>query len=98
MKSKIWIDNDGGIDDTLALIMALNSPDLEILGISTVAGNVNVKKATKNVLNFLEIHKRTEIPLYRDRRPGSMAPGRRGKSRFPRVRESHTNRAKCGIA
>ena len=52
---KIWIDNDAGIDDTLALILAFNCPELEILGISTVAGNVNVEKGTRNVLNFLEI-------------------------------------------
>jgi len=35
------------------------------LGISTVAGNVNVDKATKNVLNFLEIYEREDIPVYK---------------------------------
>ena len=62
---KIWIDNDAGIDDTLALILALNSPELEILGITTVAGNVNVEKGTKNVLNFLEIYEKIEIPVFK---------------------------------
>ncbi|MHA1797819.1 MAG: nucleoside hydrolase, partial [Candidatus Helarchaeota archaeon] len=61
---KIWIDTDGGIDDILALIIALNSPELDVVGISTVAGNVRVEKATENVLNFLKIYERTEIPVY----------------------------------
>lgn len=62
---KIWIDTDGGIDDILALILALNSNELEIIGISTVAGNVTVEKATKNVLNFLEIYEKTNIYVYK---------------------------------
>lgn len=63
--TKIWIDTDGGIDDILALILAFNVKNLEILGISTVAGNVNVEKATKNVLNFLEIYTLENIPVYK---------------------------------
>ena len=62
---KIWIDTDGGIDDTLALILAFNAENLKILGITTVAGNVNVEKATKNVLNFLEIYELENIPVYK---------------------------------
>jgi len=65
LMGKIWIDSDPGIDDILALILAFNSPELEILGITTVAGNVNVEKATKNVLNFLEIYERKDIPVFK---------------------------------
>jgi len=61
----IWIDTDGGIDDILALILAFNAKNLKILGISTVAGNVSMEKATKNVLNFLEIYELEDIPVYK---------------------------------
>ncbi|MGL5086372.1 MAG: nucleoside hydrolase, partial [Clostridium sp.] len=44
MKRKVIIDCDPGIDDALALILALNSPELEILGITIVSGNVNSRK------------------------------------------------------
>lgn len=45
---------DPGIDDALTLLMALNNPELEILGITTVSGNVDVDKSTYNVLRILD--------------------------------------------
>ena len=45
---KIWIDTDTGIDDALALVLAVLSPKLEIIGISTVHGNVDVNNAAYN--------------------------------------------------
>ena len=39
-KRKVIIDCDPGIDDSLALILALSSPELEVVGITTVSGNV----------------------------------------------------------
>ncbi len=42
MKKKVIIDCDPGIDDSLALILALNSPELDVIGITTVSGNVTV--------------------------------------------------------
>jgi inosine-uridine nucleoside N-ribohydrolase len=51
-------------DDGLALILALNSPELDILGITTVAGNFSVEKANADVLRVLEIAGRTSIPVY----------------------------------
>jgi inosine-uridine nucleoside N-ribohydrolase len=51
-------------DDGLALIFALNSPELDILGITTVAGNFSVEKANADVLRVLEIAGRTSIPVY----------------------------------
>lgn len=51
-------------DDGLALILALNSPELEILGITTVAGNFSMERATADALRILEIAHRAEIPVY----------------------------------
>lgn len=52
-------------DDGLALMLALNSPELQILGITTVAGNDSMERATSDALRLLEIARRTEIPVYR---------------------------------
>src|SRR5581483_3875476 len=51
-------------DDGLALAFALNSPELEIVGITTVAGNYNVLRANADVLRMLEIAGRPEIRVY----------------------------------
>ena len=47
---KIIIDCDPGIDDTLALMLALCSPELEILGITVVSGNVPARQGAANAL------------------------------------------------
>jgi purine nucleosidase len=49
------IDTDTASDDAVALIMALRSPDVRVLGITTVAGNVGVAQATKNALYVAEL-------------------------------------------
>jgi inosine-uridine nucleoside N-ribohydrolase len=52
-------------DDGLALILALQSPEIEILGVTTVAGNDSVERATSDVLRLLEIAGRSDIPVHR---------------------------------
>ena len=52
-------------DDSMALMLALQSPEIEILGITTVAGNDSVERATSDVLRMLEIAKQSDIPVYR---------------------------------
>ena len=64
MKKKVIIDCDPGIDDSLALILALNSPELEIVGITTVSGNVKADQGAKNVLKVLKLMSREDIPVY----------------------------------
>ncbi len=59
------MDMDPGIDDALAIMLAVNSPELEILGITTVSGNVHVDKASLNALRVLEILGADDIPVYR---------------------------------
>jgi inosine-uridine nucleoside N-ribohydrolase len=51
-------------DDGLALALALKSPELKILGITTVAGNGEIHKETADALRELEIAGRTDIPVY----------------------------------
>ena len=63
MPRKIIIDTDPGVDDTMAIFFALCSPELELLGLTTIFGNVHTKLATKNALRLLEIAGRTDIPV-----------------------------------
>lgn len=64
-KRKIVIDCDPGIDDALALMLALSSPELEVLGITVVCGNVPVDIGVKNVYKILKVMNRLDIPVYR---------------------------------
>jgi inosine-uridine nucleoside N-ribohydrolase len=64
----IIFDTDFGMvpqDDSFALMLALNSPELEILGVTTVAGNFSVEQATVDALRILEIAGRPDIAVYR---------------------------------
>lgn len=63
-KTKILIDTDFGddVDDAAALIMALNSPELEIVGITTVFQDT--KKRAEMVLELCQMYGRSDIPVY----------------------------------
>ena len=63
-KRKVIIDCDPGIDDSLAILLALNSEELEVLGITTVSGNVPARMGAKNALKLLQIASRLDIPVY----------------------------------
>ena len=60
----IVIDTDPGIDDAVAILLALASPELELRGLATVAGNVPLTKTTRNALAILELAGHPEIPVY----------------------------------
>ena len=65
MKSRpIIIDTDPGQDDAVALLLALASPELEVLGITTVAGNVPLVLTTRNACIMLELIGRQDVPVY----------------------------------
>lgn len=49
----VVLDVDAGVDDALAILLALSSPELEVLAVNTVSGNITVDLATKNVLRTL---------------------------------------------
>jgi purine nucleosidase len=54
MAKKIILDCDPGVDDAMAIAYAVGSPDLDLLGVTTVAGNVSLAKTTANALRVLE--------------------------------------------
>ena len=65
MPTKIILDMDVGVDDSLAILLALRSPELEILGITAVAGNAPLENTANNTLRVLEAAGRTDIPVAR---------------------------------
>ena len=65
---RILVDTDFILppgDDGMALLLALQSPEVAILGITTVAGNESLERGTSDVLRLLEIVGRADIPVYR---------------------------------
>lgn len=62
MPTPIVLDCDPGHDDAIAILLALASPELDVLGISTVAGNSTVDKTTRNALRVLDLVGR-DIPV-----------------------------------
>ena len=59
----IILDCDPGHDDAIALLLALASPELELLGVTTVTGNQTLDKTTANALRVLEFAGRADIPV-----------------------------------
>jgi len=59
----ILLDCDPGHDDAIALLLALASPELDLLGVTTVAGNQTVEKTTANALSVLEFVDRADVPV-----------------------------------
>ena len=55
MSKRILIDTDPGIDDSLAILLALASPQIKVEGITTIHGNCSVDQATINALSILEL-------------------------------------------
>ncbi len=62
---RIILDTDPGIDDALALFLALASPEIKLEAITTVAGNVDVEHTTENALALLQLADRTDILVAR---------------------------------
>jgi inosine-uridine nucleoside N-ribohydrolase len=61
--TKLIIDTDPGVDDAIAILMALAAPDVELLGLSTVGGNVPLARTTRNALALLQAAGRSDIPV-----------------------------------
>ena len=60
-RRKILIDTDPGIDDAMAIHLALRSPELEVIALTTVFGNVNVELATTNALRLIDLAGHPEV-------------------------------------
>jgi purine nucleosidase len=67
---KIIMDVDTGIDDALAILYSIESRQLDILGITTVNGNVPLDYVTKNTLKILALAGENDIPVH----PGAVEP------------------------
>ncbi len=60
---RIIIDTDPGVDDALAILLALRSPELKVEAITPVAGNVPLEFTLPNALRLVEIAGRTDVPV-----------------------------------
>ena len=59
------LDTDPGVDDAVAIMMALAAPQAEVVGLTTVGGNVPRARATRNALALLQAAGRSDIPVAR---------------------------------
>lgn len=82
MKRPIIIDCDPGLDDSIALIAAHKIQDIEVVGITTTAGNASLERTSKNALNLLDtleweipVVMGSEHPLTRERKLSNKKPG-----------------------
>ena len=63
MTTPIVLDCDPGHDDAIALLLALASPELDLLGVTTTYGNQTLEKTTTNALRVLELIGRGDVPV-----------------------------------
>jgi inosine-uridine nucleoside N-ribohydrolase len=63
MATRILIDCDPGHDDAIAILLALASPEVELVGVTTVSGNQTLDKTTPNAIRVLELAGRGDIPV-----------------------------------
>ncbi len=60
---KVIFDTDPGTDDAMALMLALNSPELDVRGITVVPGNVTAAQGLENALRMVSLANRCDIPV-----------------------------------
>ena len=63
MKSPVFVDVDTGVDDALALMYLLASPDADVVGIASTGGNIGVQQVCENNLGLLELCGITGVPV-----------------------------------
>lgn len=79
MKQSIIIDTDPGVDDAVALWLALAAPELDIRGITTVAGNVPIADVCRNASRILSLADRPDVPIFAGAEGPLAGPQRFGK-------------------
>jgi purine nucleosidase len=63
LPTRVLLDCDPGIDDALAIVFACGHPSLDLAGLTTVSGNVDLGKVTANALSVLELAGRPDVPV-----------------------------------
>jgi inosine-uridine nucleoside N-ribohydrolase len=81
MTRPLILDCDPGHDDAIAILLALASPEMDLCGITTVAGNQTIEHTTRNALRVLTLAGRTDVPVAR----GAATPLRRELRTAPDV-------------
>lgn len=61
---KVIIDTDPGVDDAAAILMALASPEIDVLGLTVVAGNVPLEDAAANACKIVGLSGRSDVPVH----------------------------------
>ena len=69
-RTRVVIDTDPGVDDAVAILLALASPELEVLALTTVAGNVDLEKTTLNARRLVQLSGRHDVVVA----PGCAVP------------------------
>jgi purine nucleosidase/pyrimidine-specific ribonucleoside hydrolase len=96
-RTRVIIDTDPGVDDALAILLALRSPELEVVAITTVCGNVTVEQATRNLFKVLGLLQRPKdlligqgaaCPLIRSLETATHVHGADGLGDLGRLRNS----------
>ncbi|MFD0206293.1 MULTISPECIES: nucleoside hydrolase [Saccharothrix] len=63
MTTPLIIDTDPGVDDAFALALAAASPEVDLIGVTTVFGNVSLENTTRNALRLLALLGRDDVPV-----------------------------------
>ena len=65
MPKRVIIDTDPGVDDTVAILLALASPELQVDALTAVYGNGSMAQCASNARRILAVAGRSDIPVYR---------------------------------
>ena len=76
---RLIIDTDPGVDDAIAILLALAAPQVEVVGLTTVGGNVPRARATRNALALLHAAGRDDVPVAAGAARPRPFDGRRGR-------------------
>ena len=86
--TKLILDVDTGTDDAIAVMLAALSPELDLIGVTTVAGNAGIEHTTENTLRVLDHIGRGDIPVFRGA-PGALVPSTAVADQAERSRKIH---------
>ena len=64
---RVVIDTDPGTDDALAILLALNSPELKVEALTVVPGNVDGRQGLENALKLISLAGRCDVPVAEER-------------------------------